>query len=302
MDFARLGRPQFLVGGFVMYGLGVAIARSLGVPFDPVAYLWGQLAITATQLMTHYGNEYFDLPADRANPTPTRWAGGSRVLVAGRVPPLFALATALVLAVLALKCALILALVIRPGPLTFAVFVVPLILAWSYSAPPLQLHSRGLGELTTALLVPCAATLIGFWLQAGRFDLVPVLVVVPLCLLQFAMLLLIELPDRIGDAAVGKRTLVVRLGPGAAARLCLGVLAAAFAILPVLVALGLPPFAMSANLLGLPIATWLAWQLAHRAWADAGRWEALSFLGIALLIGTAAADLAAFTVGPLLMR
>jgi 1,4-dihydroxy-2-naphthoate octaprenyltransferase len=297
-DFVRLGRPQFLIGGFLMHGLGVAIARSLGAPFDPVAFLWAQLAITATQLMTHYSNEYFDLAADRANLTPTRWAGGSRVLVDGRVSPRMALVTALVLAGLALTCALVLALVIRPTPITFALFAVPLFLAWSYSAPPLQLHSRGLGELTTALLVPGAATLIGFWLQAGRFDLLPILVAVPLCLLQFGMLLLIELPDCVGDAAVGKCTLVVRLGPEAAARLYLTVLAATYVALPLLVILGLPPLVAAADLLGLPVAAWIAWQLAHGAWAEPARWEALSFFGIALLIGTAAADLAVFTLWP----
>jgi 1,4-dihydroxy-2-naphthoate octaprenyltransferase len=296
-DFVRLGRPQFLLGGLLMHTLGVAIARSLGAPFDPVTFLWGQAAITATQLMTHYCNEYFDLAADRANLTPTRWAGGSRVLIAGRLPPRVALAAALVLAVLALKCALVLALIIRPGPLTFALFGVVVCLAWSYSAPPLQLHSRGLGETTTALLVPGAATLIGFWLQTGRLELLPILVVLPLGLLQIGMLLLIELPDRIGDAAVGKRTLVVRLGAHAAARLYLGVLAAAYVMLPLLVFLGLPAHVAAANLLGLPVAAWLGWQMSHHAWADPARWEALSFFGIALLIGTAAADLAAFTIG-----
>jgi 1,4-dihydroxy-2-naphthoate octaprenyltransferase len=220
--------------------------------------------------------------------------------VDGRVSPRVALVGALVFAVVALMCALVLALIIRPSAVTFALFAVALLLAWSYSAPPLQLHSRGLGELTTALLVPGAATLIGFWLQAGRFDLLPILVVVPLCLLQFGMLLLIELPDCVGDAAAGKRTLVVRLGPEAAARLYLAVLAATYVALPPLVILGLPPLVAAADLLGLPVAAWLAWQMAHGAWAEPARWEALSFLGIALLIGTAAADLTALMLWPLL--
>ena len=47
--------------------------------------------MTAAQLMTHYANDYFDLEADRANRTPTRWSGGSRVLPAGVLPPRVAL-------------------------------------------------------------------------------------------------------------------------------------------------------------------------------------------------------------------
>ena len=42
--------------------------------------------------------------------------------------------------------------------------------------------------------------------------------IVPLALLQFAMLVAIEFPDAVGDAATGKRTLVVRLGAATARR------------------------------------------------------------------------------------
>src|SRR5262245_35111157 len=75
-SFVRLGRPKFLVGGFVLYGLGAAVARQRGggaAAIDVGAYLLGQGAITAFQLMTHYANDYFDLAADRANTTPTRF-------------------------------------------------------------------------------------------------------------------------------------------------------------------------------------------------------------------------------------
>jgi 1,4-dihydroxy-2-naphthoate polyprenyltransferase len=145
LDFVRLGRPEFLVGGFLMHGLGIAMARYVGTPLDFTAAIWGQLAITTTQLMTHYANEYFDLAADQANPTPTRWAGGSRVLVEGRIAPRVALITALALGVMGCGIALVLATLVKPGLLTFGLFVVPLLLAWSYSAPPFVLHSRGLG-------------------------------------------------------------------------------------------------------------------------------------------------------------
>ena len=88
LDFVRLGRPMFLAGGFLLYALGAAMAFAAGAPLRPAALLWGQVAVSAIQLMTHYSNEYFDLAADRANQTPTRWAGGSRVLIEGRLPPL----------------------------------------------------------------------------------------------------------------------------------------------------------------------------------------------------------------------
>src|SRR5262249_51271129 len=100
--FVKLGRPLFLGGGFVMYGLGAALAAYAGAALDWRRYAWGQLAVTSIQLATHYSNDYFDVAADRANTTPTRWSGGSRVLVDGGLPAWVALATALALTAVAL--------------------------------------------------------------------------------------------------------------------------------------------------------------------------------------------------------
>jgi len=62
----RLGRYRFLGGGFVLHALGGALARERG-PIELRAYAVGQGFITATQLMTHYCNGYFDQAADAAN-------------------------------------------------------------------------------------------------------------------------------------------------------------------------------------------------------------------------------------------
>lgn len=292
--FIRLGRPHFLFGGFVLHGLGAAIALFAGARLDMQALLWGQAAITATQWMTHYSNDYFDLAADRANSTPTRWSGGSRVLPDGVLPPWVALAAAIGLSVLALAATLMLALIVRPGAFSLALPLLALVLAWSYSAPPPRLHSRGLGELTTALLVPGMTPLIGFYLQTGRIDRLLLLAVAPLCCLQFAMLLLIEFPDATGDAAAGKNTLVVRLGGVRAARLYVFAVALAYASLPLLALAGLPVLvAAAAGLWALP-AAWLGWKVARGAWAEPAYWNILAFGGVGLFMGTALAELLAF--------
>ena len=133
--------------------------------------------------MTHYANDYFDYEADRANTTPTRWSGGSRVLVAGELPRGVALGAALLLAAAGLGMMLTLASMERTGPLALPVLVVALMLSWEYSAPPLRLHSSGLGELAVALVVTALVPFFGFYLQAS--DLVGVrvllLAVAPLC-------------------------------------------------------------------------------------------------------------------------
>lgn len=289
----RLGRPLFLVGGVVLHALGAAIACYQGYPLQPALFIWGQVAVTAAQLMTHYSNDYFDLAADRANFTPTRWSGGSRVLVQTTLPPRWALYLALSLLLISL--AAVAQASRMGGQAALALLLAGVSLSWFYSAPPLQLHSRGVGELTVALVVPVLTTLAGYTLQAGRVGLLPLLVTLPLALFQFAMLLAIEFPDAAGDAAAGKRTLVVRLGPARAARLWAGVLALAVLSLPLIWLAGVPgPVAALMAFFSLPLVVWFWRRIRQARWAEPAWWNWLGFYGIGLLIGTAAMALLAF--------
>ena len=67
-----------------------------------------------------------------------------------------------------------------------------------YSAPPLRLHSRGLGELTVALIVPVLTPLVGYTIQQGAPGRLPLLAVTPLACFQVAMI--DDLSD-LGDVA-----------------------------------------------------------------------------------------------------
>jgi 1,4-dihydroxy-2-naphthoate octaprenyltransferase len=289
--FIKLGRPQFLVGGFVLYGLGGALAVAGGAPFDRWRYVAGQLVVTATQLMTHYANDFFDLEADRANLTPTRWSGGSRVLPGGALPPVVALRAARSLLLLAATAAVVLAR--RAGPSSAVLAGAMIALAWGYSAPPLRLCARGLGELTTALVVTFLVPVFGFELQAGEVT-APILCAAALpSALQFAMLLAIEFPDAAGDATVGKRTLVVRLGALPAARLYAATTLIAFGALPLWIWAGLPGRVAAAPLLLAPIAIWQATRVARGAYGDSARWGSVAFWAVALLIASAGAELLA---------
>ena len=162
VSIIKLGRPLFLGGGFILYALGAAIAAATGHPISPVRYALGQGAVTAFQLMTHYANDYFDYEADRANLTPTKWSGGSRVLSEGELPRHVALVAAVVLAVIGFACATALG----GSTLVVATLVAIFVLAWEYSAPPLRLCASGLGELDTAIVVTVLVPWVAFSLQA----------------------------------------------------------------------------------------------------------------------------------------
>jgi len=292
--FVRLGRPHFLAGGFLLHALGACMAWFSGAPVNLMVYVWTQLAITATQLMTHYANDYFDLAADRANLTPTAWSGGSRVLPASELPPRVALYASLVLMAIALSAALVLAVVVQAGPLILPLLLLALALAWFYSAPPVRLHSRGWGELSATIVVPCLTPLVGYYAQAGRLSPLPFLAVVPLACLQFALLMAISFPDAAGDAVAGKRTLVVQLGARSGAILRGAAIALAYLWLPLLVVLGLPSLAALALLPLTPLAIWQLWRTARGDWLHPARWNLLAFLSVAHLFAAISLELGAF--------
>ncbi len=290
----RLARPLFLAGGFVFYGLGVLIALYQGATLDVSALLWGQAAVTATQLMTHFSNDTFDLRADRANTTPTRWSGGSRVLAEGLLSPRTGLWLAVACGAAALAATVVLGADVGSGPWAVGLLLAAIVLAWFYSAPPLRLHSRGLGELTVALIVPVLTPLVGYTLQVGRPGWLPLLAVFPLACFQAAMILVINFPDAAGDRHTGKRTLVVRLGAARAARLHAALLATAYLSLPSLVGAGLPALPAIGVLLPLPLGLWLTWRMRGGAWRDPAEWNGLAFWSIGLLMASAGLELAAF--------
>jgi len=296
--FVRLGRPLFLVGGLVFYGLGAAIATYAGGgrAIDWRRYVWGQIAVTAAHLMTHYCNDYFDFHADQANATPTRWSGGSRVLPAGELPRAAALVAALVLAVV--SCVGTAVLVGYTGAPSTAVGLMAaiVVLSWEYSAPPLRLHSTGWGELTVAVVVSGLVPLTGFYVQTGQWALLPFCAIAPLAGLQFAMLLSIEFPDAAGDAATGKRTLVVRHGAESAARLYEITLIAVYVSFPPLVLVGLPPLVAGCALLTSPLAAWQVLRMHRGAFSDPARWESIAFWSVALLVVTSALEIIGFVL------
>ena len=141
-----------------------------------------------------------------------------------------------------------------------------LALGWAYSAPPLKLMSRGLGELAVALawgLIVVGADHV----QRQQFLPLPALVALSYALLMANILLINGLPDAASDARVGKRTLAVRLGARRSALLYLLIALLAHGWLAGAALQQLLPLATLWGLLGLPLSLAAAWWL----WRQAGQ-------------------------------
>jgi 1,4-dihydroxy-2-naphthoate octaprenyltransferase len=93
------------------------------------------------------------------------------------------------------------------------------LVAIGYTAPPLKLSYRTLGELDVALTHSLGVLLSGYILQQGAWnDPLPWLLSVPLALAVLPAITLSGIPDLDADRAVGKRTLAVRFGVDGAVR------------------------------------------------------------------------------------
>ena len=86
------------------------------------------------------------------------------------------------------------------------------LLGWFYSAPPIRLSTRGLGEPTIALgtgfLIPAA----GYVAVKGQLDTSFLLLAIPFVMYGLMLALSLEVPDMEDDLRVGKSNLVVRKG------------------------------------------------------------------------------------------
>jgi 1,4-dihydroxy-2-naphthoate octaprenyltransferase len=109
------------------------------------------------------------------------------------------------------------------------------------------------------------------------------------------MLMAVEFPDEVGDALVGKRTLVVRLGASRASVLYVAALALAYLLLPAWNRFGLPASVALALMLVLPLAVWLGWRVVmcdeHR---QRRHWNRLAFGSVSLVTIAALVELSVY--------
>jgi 1,4-dihydroxy-2-naphthoate octaprenyltransferase len=124
-----------------------------------------------------------------------------------------------------------------------------------YTAPPLKLVYRGVGEVAVALGFG-PLMLVGAYVVQTRGELAaePFVASIPIGLLVALILYVNEIPDRRADGHAGKRTLPVRLSPQAVIRGYDIAVAAAYVAVVIGVLAGALPVPTLAILLTVPLA------------------------------------------------
>jgi 1,4-dihydroxy-2-naphthoate polyprenyltransferase len=256
LAFVRLARPIFLLGGVVLYTLGVLVARFEGYTLNFNIYLLGQLFVTSLQLMTHFLNEYWDVESDRLNTERTPFSGGSGVLTEGLIRRETAFGAALVCLAAGSAAALMLTFQYQVSPAALTVMVLIFLGAFFYSSPPVRLANSGYGELTTSVLVAGLVPALGHLLQAGRASWLIFLATGPLVIFHYAMLLAFEFPDFLSDEASGKKTVLVRMGRRRGASMHNALIVTALVLAAINSFFGLPARVAISLAITAPLALW----------------------------------------------
>jgi 1,4-dihydroxy-2-naphthoate octaprenyltransferase len=211
----RTTRLPFLSATAVPVLLGIAVAASDGL-FNPWLALLTLIGASFAHLGINVSNDIFDTlsGADDANVNPTQFSGGSRVLIYDLLTLRQLIAVAAGLFGVAAVIGLLLVWLTGSMQLLW-IGIAGIVLGIAYTAPPLKLVYRGLGEAAVGIGFGPIMLLGAYVVQTGRISFEAVVASLPVGILIALILFVNEIPDRSGDAAAGKRTLPVRWSPSA---------------------------------------------------------------------------------------
>ena len=211
--------------------VGSALGYSTTGSFHPLLFTLALVGIMVLHAGANITNDYFDHLSgnDWVNKNPTPFSGGRLFIQQGIMSPRATLLEALFLLTVGAAIGVVLVM------LTQSTFILSLGLAgllggYFYTARPIQLGYRGMGEFVIAALFGLLPVYGSYYLQAGAIDAVPLVPAIIVSILIFLVILINEFPDLSADAAVNKKTLVVWLGVPVCVWICRIALVASFAL------------------------------------------------------------------------
>jgi 1,4-dihydroxy-2-naphthoate octaprenyltransferase len=216
-------RPRTLPAAVapVLVGTGVAVALH---GFRLLPALLALVVALALQVAVNYANDY----SDGTRGTDTDRVGPMRLVGSGAAPPRqVLLAAGIAFGVAALAG---LALAALSSWWLVAVGAVCIVAAWTYTGGPVPYGYRALGEVFVFVFFGPVAVVGTTFVQTRSVEGLAAAASVPVGLLIVAILVVNNLRDLAGDAAVGKRTLAVLLGDRATRLFYVGLFVLAFAV------------------------------------------------------------------------
>lgn len=208
-------RAPFLTASIIPVMVGGAAAWAVLGEVDWWLFLLTLLGVMLLHLGANVSNDYWDFigGTDVVNRFRTPFSGGSGLLVDRRLSPRRVLR--LGQGLLAAGSVVGLYLVYALGEDGWVVLFLGMLGVgggYFYSAPPLSLASRGVGELAIGGLFGLLAVVGTYYIQTTTFSLEAVAASLPVSMWIAAVIWINQIPDVEADGSTGKRTLVVRWG------------------------------------------------------------------------------------------
>lgn len=242
-------RPRTLPAAVAPVVVGTAAAYYLAEEIRWLAFLAALLGSILIQIGTNLANDYSD--AKRGADTADR-LGPVRVTSAGLIAPRRVLHATWIAFGLAALTGIYLATV--AGPEIIAVGLVSILAGVLYTGGPRPYGYAGMGELFVFLFFGLVAVNGSYYVQLEEIEMLPLLLSVSVGFLSTAILVVNNVRDLETDARAGKRTLAVRLGRESTRVLFTGLVAGAFALVPVAIAAGDGPWLALISLAAAPLA------------------------------------------------
>ena len=211
--FLLASRPKFLVASASAVLVGSALGYATSNAFHPLLFILGLFSIMALHSGANLANDYFDHISgnDWVNKNPTPFSGGSRFIQKGILSPKAILLASLTCLAAGAAIGVIIVLMTR-RVFILIIGIVGLLGGFFYAAPPFKFGYRCIGEFVIGLLFGLLPVYGSYYLQTSTIDTVPLLPACIVSILIFLVILVNEFPDVAADAAVNKRTIVVRFG------------------------------------------------------------------------------------------
>jgi 1,4-dihydroxy-2-naphthoate octaprenyltransferase len=247
-------RLPFITGSVIPVILGTAIAAAAGV-FNPLFFALAMVGGATLHIGANVLNDYFDHKSgtdDLNTEFVSPFTGGSRVIQLGLLTPIEVLLGGF--SFLIVGSAIGLFFTWSTGWPVLALMLVGVASAVFYTAPPLNLVSRGIGEMFIGLNFGYLMTFGAYYVQTGSIGLEPFVAATPVALLIAAVLYINEFPDYPADRTAGKWNLVVRLGRNRAAVGYAGLMIATYASILAGVAFRMMPVETLISFVTLPLA------------------------------------------------
>jgi 1,4-dihydroxy-2-naphthoate octaprenyltransferase len=259
----RAWLKEFRVLFLLFVALPVLLGSAIAYAYEPGTFSFFYCIVSVIAMMSlHAGtvilNDYFDFRsgADVLNRERTPYSGGSGLLPENVLSPGHVLVVGLLC--FGLSCLLGFYIVLTRSPAVLAVGFAGASIGFFYTAPPLKLAYRGLGETARLIATPLmvlGAYLVQVPLSGGDLQATTVAFVasLPVAFLNMSALYIFEFPDYEADSAVGKKNIVVRLGRKNAVYPFIAMSALAYLSLLAGILSGLLPYYSALALIALPI-------------------------------------------------